>query len=86
MDFADFSLTVVIFFHNLASVVTGSTDGIGKAYALELARKGFAIVLISRTQSKLDAVKEEIKKECDTEVLFFILKHHILIYDSVLSG
>ncbi|PSN44936.1 Inactive hydroxysteroid dehydrogenase-like protein 1 [Blattella germanica] len=44
----------------LFSVVTGSTDGIGKAYALELAKRGVNIVLISRTQSKLDAVAFEI--------------------------
>uniref|UniRef100_A0A914EGP9 Uncharacterized protein n=1 Tax=Acrobeloides nanus TaxID=290746 RepID=A0A914EGP9_9BILA len=42
------------------AVVTGSTDGIGKSYAVELARRGFNIVLISRTQSKLDEVKQEI--------------------------
>uniref|UniRef100_A0A915PI57 Uncharacterized protein n=1 Tax=Setaria digitata TaxID=48799 RepID=A0A915PI57_9BILA len=50
------------------AVVTGSTDGIGKAYAFELARRGFCIVLISRTQGKLDAVKEELEKECGVEV------------------
>uniref|UniRef100_A0A0N4ZFF3 Hydroxysteroid 17-beta dehydrogenase 12 n=1 Tax=Parastrongyloides trichosuri TaxID=131310 RepID=A0A0N4ZFF3_PARTI len=44
------------------AVVTGSTDGIGKAYATELAKKGFNIVLISRNQKKLDDVKEEIEK------------------------
>ncbi|KAK6101884.1 Very-long-chain 3-oxooacyl-coA reductase lethal protein [Brugia pahangi] len=50
------------------AVITGSTDGIGKAYAFELARRSFSIVLISRTQSKLDAVKEELEKECGIEV------------------
>uniref|UniRef100_A0A914XEH1 Uncharacterized protein n=1 Tax=Plectus sambesii TaxID=2011161 RepID=A0A914XEH1_9BILA len=43
------------------AVVTGSTDGIGKAYATELARKGFNIVLISRTQARLDSTKKEIE-------------------------
>uniref|UniRef100_A0A0R3RPC9 Estradiol 17-beta-dehydrogenase 12 n=1 Tax=Elaeophora elaphi TaxID=1147741 RepID=A0A0R3RPC9_9BILA len=50
------------------AVVTGSTDGIGKAYAFELARHGFSIILISRTQSKLDAVMKELEKECGVEV------------------
>ncbi|KAM3723726.1 Very-long-chain 3-oxooacyl-coA reductase [Dirofilaria immitis] len=50
------------------AVVTGSTDGIGKAYAFELARYGFSIILISRTQSKLNAVREELEKECSVEV------------------
>ena len=42
------------------AVVTGSTDGIGKAYAMELAKKNFNIVLISRSQNKLDEVAKEI--------------------------
>ncbi|XP_053575840.1 very-long-chain 3-oxoacyl-CoA reductase-B-like [Bombina bombina] len=45
------------------AVVTGATDGIGKAYAQELARRGLDIVLISRTQEKLKKVADEIKKE-----------------------
>uniref|UniRef100_A0AC35UFC0 Estradiol 17-beta-dehydrogenase 12 n=1 Tax=Rhabditophanes sp. KR3021 TaxID=114890 RepID=A0AC35UFC0_9BILA len=42
------------------AVVTGSTDGIGKQYAIQLAQKGFNIVLISRSEAKLAAVKKEI--------------------------
>lgn len=38
------------------AVVTGATDGIGKSYAEELARRGFAMMLISRSQDKLDDV------------------------------
>uniref|UniRef100_H2UQW0 3-ketoacyl-CoA reductase n=1 Tax=Takifugu rubripes TaxID=31033 RepID=H2UQW0_TAKRU len=38
------------------AVVTGATDGIGKSYAEELARRGFAMMLISRSQEKLDDV------------------------------
>ena len=42
------------------AIVTGATDGIGKAYALELAKRGLDVVLVSRTQAKLDAVQKEI--------------------------
>ncbi|VDP32204.1 unnamed protein product [Heligmosomoides polygyrus] len=42
------------------TVVTGATDGIGKAYAYELAGKGFNVYLISRTQSKLEEVQHDI--------------------------
>ncbi|XP_044130951.1 very-long-chain 3-oxoacyl-CoA reductase-like isoform X2 [Bufo gargarizans] len=45
------------------AVVTGATDGIGKAYAMELARRGFDVVLISRTVEKLQKVAQEIEKE-----------------------
>jgi 17beta-estradiol 17-dehydrogenase / very-long-chain 3-oxoacyl-CoA reductase len=43
--------------------VTGATDGIGKAYAIELAKRGMPVLLISRTQSKLDEVKAEIEAD-----------------------
>nr|AIZ03372.1 17beta-hydroxysteroid dehydrogenase 12 variant [Clarias batrachus] len=49
------------------AVVTGATDGIGKAYAEELARRGFAIVLISRTQEKLDEVSKAIESKYHVE-------------------
>jgi 17beta-estradiol 17-dehydrogenase / very-long-chain 3-oxoacyl-CoA reductase len=37
------------------------SDGIGKAYAFALAKKGMSILLISRTESKLQDVKKEIE-------------------------
>ncbi|XP_028328790.1 very-long-chain 3-oxoacyl-CoA reductase-B [Gouania willdenowi] len=49
------------------AVVTGATDGIGKAYAEELARRGFSIVLISRSQEKLDDVSNSIVSKCGVE-------------------
>lgn len=42
------------------AVVTGASDGIGKEYAIQLAQKGFNLVLISRTASKLETLSSEI--------------------------
>jgi len=42
------------------AVVTGSTDGIGKELAKQLAKKGFNIVLVGRTPAKLTAAKQEV--------------------------
>lgn len=42
--------------------MTGSTDGIGREYAKQLAQRGINIVLISRTKSKLIEVANEIGK------------------------
>lgn len=50
------------------AVVTGATDGIGKAYAKALAKKGLNVVIISRTQSKLDTVAKEIEDASGVEV------------------
>eukprot|EP00961_Rhodomonas_salina_P174825 2358347-Rhodomonas_salina.1 len=41
----------------------GATDGIGKAVAFELAKKGMNIMLVSRTAMKLQEVKEEIAEK-----------------------
>ncbi|KAH7105067.1 3-ketoacyl-CoA reductase [Auriculariales sp. MPI-PUGE-AT-0066] len=48
---------------NAWAVVTGATDGIGREFALQLAAKGFNILLVSRTPSKLAAVEKEITEK-----------------------
>lgn len=50
------------------AVVTGATDGIGKAYCEALARKGLNLVLVSRTESKLKACEEEMRKKFNVKV------------------
>ena len=50
---------IFIFFHQ---VVTGATDGMGKAYAMQLASKGLDLVLISRTFSRLESTANEISR------------------------
>ncbi|XP_030498594.2 very-long-chain 3-oxoacyl-CoA reductase 1 [Cannabis sativa] len=42
------------------AVVTGATDGIGKALAFELASKGLSLILVGRNASKLEATSTEI--------------------------
>jgi len=43
------------------AVITGATDGIGKAIAIALANNGFNIVIHGRNPDKLQAVETEIK-------------------------
>jgi len=45
------------------AIVTGATDGIGRAYVEELAALGLNVVLISRSPYKLQNVASEIGKE-----------------------
>lgn len=42
-------------------MVTGATDGIGKAYAMELARQGLNVLLIARSDERLTETAKEIK-------------------------
>ena len=45
------------------AVVTGASDGLGKEFSRQLARQGFNILLVSRTESKLKAVETELHAE-----------------------
>ena len=55
------------------AVITGASDGIGKEYAFQLASKGFNVVLVSRTQAKLETLASEIeaKYKVETKVVAF---------------
>lgn len=69
------------------AVITGSTDGIGKEYAKQLAKKGMNIVLISRTMEKLQKVSAEIVEESgvETEIIQADFVHGRYIYDDIAS-
>ncbi|KAI1444149.1 short chain dehydrogenase [Annulohypoxylon stygium] len=45
------------------AVVTGASDGLGKEFATQLAAKGFNLILVSRTLSKLEALSQELEKK-----------------------
>ncbi|KAK6435979.1 hypothetical protein LTR95_007834 [Oleoguttula sp. CCFEE 5521] len=49
------------------ALVTGASDGLGKEYALQLASKGFNVLLVSRTQSKLDTLATDISSKYKVE-------------------
>jgi 3-oxoacyl-[acyl-carrier protein] reductase len=59
----DFGLT------GKAALVTASSQGIGKACALELARAGADVIICARGQEKLEATRDEIVEETGREVL-----------------
>jgi len=50
------------------AVITGATDGIGREYARKFAKKGLNIVIISRSQIKLQKTAEEIEREFSVQV------------------
>ncbi|XP_043527780.1 very-long-chain 3-oxoacyl-CoA reductase-like isoform X1 [Frieseomelitta varia] len=50
------------------AVVTGSTSGIGKEFAKQLAKQGLNIVLVSQSQTKLEETADEIKQKYNVEV------------------
>ena len=42
------------------AVVTGASEGIGREYALQLAKKGFNVLVLARNKTALDALVKEI--------------------------
>ncbi len=45
-----------------AALVTGASNGLGRATAIALARAGADVALVARSQQELDGAKEEISK------------------------
>ena len=45
------------------AVVTGASDGIGKGFAFELAKRNFKVVLVGRNEEKLEEVKKELEEK-----------------------
>lgn len=59
------------------ALVTGATDGIGKQYVRQLAKRGLNVVLISRAKEKLEKVQKEVEAEFNVEIkiISFNFKH-----------
>lgn len=69
------------------AVVTGSTQGIGKAYANALAKRGLNLVLIARSPDKLNQVANEIRELYDVKVKLILADFSLgaEIYDKIES-
>ena len=57
------------------ALVTGATDGIGRAFTIQLAKKKINAVIVGRTQSKL----EEFSKELTSKYSIQVYEHTIRI-------
>ncbi|XP_036318956.1 very-long-chain 3-oxoacyl-CoA reductase [Rhagoletis pomonella] len=67
------------------AVITGATDGIGKAYANALAKSGFNLVLISRSLTKLEDVAKKIGEDhkVDIKIVDVDFTGGVEIYDKI---
>ncbi|KAI9206470.1 uncharacterized protein BJ171DRAFT_457496 [Polychytrium aggregatum] len=63
MFFGGYSFEQVPNLTGKVAIVTGANAGLGRASAMELARKGAHVILACRTESKALPIVEEIKKE-----------------------
>ena len=53
--------------------MTGCTDGIGKAFCEELAKKKIKVFLISRTEAKLKELAAELKSKYKAETNYAVV-------------
>lgn len=49
-------------------LITGASSGIGKSFALEFAKLGYALVLVARDRKKLERVKTQIGDKVQVEI------------------
>lgn len=55
--------------NNKVAFVAASSDGLGKAVAIELAKEGSTVIINGRNKEKLEQTKQEIEHQCQTSVL-----------------
>ncbi len=53
------------------ALVTGASSGIGKEFAIALAKEGFNLVLIARRKRELDNLAQELQEEMGIKVLLY---------------
>ena len=54
------------------AIITGGSKGIGKEIALQLAERGYNLLLVARNSYELQMVKEEIQKKYSLEVDYLV--------------
>ena len=63
------------------AVITGASDGIGKAFAFELAKREFNIVLVGRNEEKLKNVEKELLAQYPKTQTRVVVKDFSLAYE-----
>jgi NAD(P)-dependent dehydrogenase (short-subunit alcohol dehydrogenase family) len=62
-------------------LVTGASDGIGRAAVLDFAHHGANVVLLARNQEKLEALYDQIETETETKPIIFPYDLNLLSAD-----
>jgi len=56
------------------AVISAATDGIGKGFALQLAKRGFNLVMLIRNKEKGEALAEEIRSTINPNIQIKIVE------------
>lgn len=55
------------------ALVTGATSGVGKATTIELAKRGFRVVMVARDAGKADVVRSEVVAACGSNSVDYLI-------------
>ncbi len=55
------------------ALVAGASEGLGEAYANELAKRGLDIILVARTKARLQSVHARLSDQYDVQIKYLVL-------------
>lgn len=53
----------------MKALITGASNGLGRDFAIKLANMGYDVVLVARSKDKLEKLKQNIKTNCEIEIM-----------------
>ena len=59
----------------MRALITGASNGLGKDFAKKLANEGYDLVLVARSEDKLDHIQNELKKYVNVETVVMDLSN-----------
>lgn len=68
----------------MRALITGASNGLGKDFAKKLANEGYDLVLVARSEDKLDHIQNELKKYVNVETVVMDLsdkKNSYVLYE-----
>ncbi|TNC81006.1 MAG: short chain dehydrogenase [Oleiphilus sp.] len=74
--------------NNKSILITGASDGLGKALALELASRGYALALTARRFEKLEAIQQDLQNRhpgLQVEIAAMDVSRTDTLYDTILD-
>ena len=63
----------------MRALITGASNGLGKDFAIKLANMGYDLVLVARSEDKLDHIQNDLKDivNVKTEVMDLSIKENV---------